>query len=86
MQQAKMLRCQGLQQGEGLFTRQPSEEMGKQVSDLPSCRQGAQGTSGIKDKEAGQSEAWGAWGKLVGNRHSALLSLSYSPLHIQKWG
>ena len=32
---AKMLGCQSLEQREGLFTRQPSEETGEEISDLP---------------------------------------------------
>ena len=47
---AKTLRCQGLQQGVGLFTRQPSKEMGKQVSDLPPK---ARGLRFLWGKEAG---------------------------------
>ena len=40
MQQAKTLRRHDLQQREGSFTQQPSEETGKQTSELPPLRQG----------------------------------------------
>ena len=53
MQQAKWLRCQGLQPREGLFTRQSSQEIGEQASDMPPLKQGAQGIYGIKNKEIG---------------------------------
>ena len=70
MQQAKWLRCQGLQQREGLFTRQSSQEIGEQASDMPPLKQGAQGIYGIKNKEAVWSEGWRAQGKVIGKRHS----------------
>ena len=41
--QTKTLRCGGLQQRQGLFTRQPSEEMEEYVSDMPPQEQGAWG-------------------------------------------
>ena len=47
--QAKMLRCRGLQQREGLFTRQAGDEMGEQISNPPPW---SQGICGIKNKEA----------------------------------
>ena len=62
-QQARMLSCQGLQQREVFFTRQPREETGKQVSDLPLWRPRVPGIYGIKKKEAGWSEASGAHGE-----------------------
>ena len=47
--QAKTLRCRGLQQREGLFTRQAGDEMGEQISNPPPW---SQGICGIKNKEA----------------------------------
>ena len=41
-QQAKTLRHGSLQQRQDLFIRQPSEEMGKQISNPPPCRQRAE--------------------------------------------
>ena len=55
---SKTLRCQGLQQTEGLFTRQPSN---RRISDFPPWRQGAQGILGIKNKKAQWSEVQWAW-------------------------
>ena len=41
---------------------------GELVSDLSSPRQGASGILGIKNKEGGRPETWGAWGKVIGER------------------
>ena len=38
---SQTLRHRGSQQRKGLFTRQPSEEAGEQISSLTPCRQGA---------------------------------------------
>ena len=46
---------------EDFSVRQPSEE----TSELPHQRPGAQG---IYEIEAGRSEAWGGWGKVIGNK------------------
>lgn len=65
-QQGKTLRHWGLHQRASLFARQPSEETGEQISHSPPWRQGAWGVYGINSKEAGRSEAWGVWGKVIG--------------------
>ena len=70
MQQAKWLRCQGLQQREGLFTRQSSQEIGEQASDMPPLKQGAQGIYGMRNEAAEWFEAWEAWGKVIEKRCS----------------
>ena len=49
-----------------LSARQSSEETKEQASDLPPQKQGDWGIYGIKNKGAGWSEAWGAWGNVVG--------------------
>ena len=58
MQQVKMLKHHGLQQGECLFTRQPTKETRRPISGLSPQRQGI--ISKIANKEAGQSKAWWA--------------------------
>ena len=58
-----MLRHHGLQQGECLFTRQPTEET-RPISGLSPQRQGI--ISKIANKEAGQSKALWAQGNVIG--------------------
>ena len=48
----------------------PSEEMEEKVSSQPPLRQGACGVCGIKNKEAGWSEAWRAWANVIGKKWS----------------
>lgn len=59
-----------MQQRERLLAKQPSKETGEKVSEPPPQRQGAPGICGIKNKAAGWSEVYGAWGKSVGKRCS----------------
>ena len=44
---------------------QPSEEAGE-ISEILPRREGARRF--LFDKEAGQAEAWGPWGKVIGNK------------------
>ena len=60
---------------EDLFPMQPNEK-GEQVSEPPPRGQGPWEVCGLKNKEAGHSEVWGAWGgwgKVIGKRRSHLL-------------
>ena len=62
------LRHWGLQQREGLFVRQPGEEIGEQVLSLPPWRPRAPGIYGMKIKQQGGlrvgSPGKGDWGKV----------------------
>ena len=65
-QQAKTLRPRSLQQKQGLFIRQLSEEMGGQVSALPSWRSSACGIMWYQiNKATGWYVSWGAWRNVV---------------------
>ena len=85
----QILRQRGLQPRKSLFTRQPSEVIGEQVSDLPPRRWGAWDIYGIK-KQGGlrPGERWLEVGKRWGKWCSVQAYLSCMLLHrmhIKKW-
>ena len=85
---SQMLRRQGLQQRNDLYTRQPSEETGEQVLNPLSWRWGAQATYRIR-KQGGLrcGERWLKVRKMYSNWGSVQAYLSYvllHGLHVQK--
>ena len=86
---SQMLRCWSVPQRKCLFTRQPSEETGEQISYLPPWRRGAWDIYGI-EKQGGlrRGERWLEVGKMWGSWYSMPAYLSYmflQGIHVQKW-